>query len=137
MVRVLLAACLLSGCSAGTAVGASTVTAMALGASALNRSAGGCYAVCTNGTVCNRATGWCERMPCDGRCAPDEHCETSYNASYCAPGAAADIASKSPASSGGTKVPVMQQPPPPASGGPPQPVPAAEQGAPGSSRQQP
>lgn len=35
-------------------------SAIALGASALQRSAGGCYAQCVGGTVCNPASGFCE-----------------------------------------------------------------------------
>jgi hypothetical protein len=33
---------------------------VALGVSAAQKSGGGCYAVCTNGTVCNAKTGLCE-----------------------------------------------------------------------------
>ncbi len=36
-------------------------TALAVGASAVQRSAGGCYAQCVGGTICNAATGFCER----------------------------------------------------------------------------
>ena len=35
-------------------------TAIAAGASAAQRSAGGCYAQCVGGTVCNSRTGFCE-----------------------------------------------------------------------------
>lgn len=35
-------------------------SAIAVGASAVQRSAGGCYAQCVGGTVCNPATGFCE-----------------------------------------------------------------------------
>jgi hypothetical protein len=35
-------------------------TALAVGASAAQRSAGGCYAQCVGGTVCNPRTGFCE-----------------------------------------------------------------------------
>jgi hypothetical protein len=36
-------------------------TALAVGVSAAQRSAGGCYAQCVGGTVCNPKTGYCER----------------------------------------------------------------------------
>ena len=36
-------------------------TALAVGVSAAQRSAGGCYAECVGGTVCNPKTGYCER----------------------------------------------------------------------------
>jgi hypothetical protein len=55
-------------------------TGLALGASAAQRSAGGCYASCVGGTVCNPRTGYCEsptaplvcqEQPGGGlRCAP-------------------------------------------------------------------
>ncbi len=35
-------------------------TAVAVGASAVQRSAGGCYAQCVGGTVCNPSNGFCE-----------------------------------------------------------------------------
>jgi hypothetical protein len=35
-------------------------TALAVGASAAQRSAGGCYAQCVAGTICNPRTGFCE-----------------------------------------------------------------------------
>ena len=117
MIRALLAAMLLSGCAASTVVGASTVTAAALGTSAMQRRAGGCYANCVNGTTCNPNTGLCERMPCDGACGRDEHCEVSALASKCEPGPPSDIASQAPGA--GKTIPFIP-PPPPVEGGPPQ-----------------
>ncbi len=35
-------------------------TAIAAGAATAQRASGGCYAVCTNGNVCNPRTGFCE-----------------------------------------------------------------------------
>ena len=125
MARVIaLFAVLLSGCAAGTAVGASTVTAVALGTSALQRKAGGCYAVCANGTQCNPNTGLCERMPCDGLCSADQHCEVTAIESKCAPGPPSDVVSTAPGGRGKT-LPILP-PPAPVEGGPPPIVPAAE-----------
>jgi hypothetical protein len=39
-----------------------------LGAAAAQRSGGGCYAVCTNGTICNPRTGLCEATAADTVC---------------------------------------------------------------------
>ena len=123
MLRIVLAL-LLSGCAASTLVGASTMTAAAIGSSAMQRKSGGCYAVCTSGTTCNPRTGLCERMPCDGLCTADEHCEVTAIESKCVPGSPpSDVASRAP----GTQrtLPVLPAPSP-VEGGPPQVVPAAE-----------
>ena len=45
-------------------------TAAAAGASLEQRAAGGCFAVCTNGTTCNPRTGYCEQPPPGAACAP-------------------------------------------------------------------
>ena len=127
MLRIGLIAVVLSGCAASTLVGASTVTAAALGTSALERKAGGCYAMCTGSTMCNPRTGLCEEKPCGGLCSADQHCEVSATKSWCAPGPPGDVAAKAPGSE--TKIPVLL-PPPGVSGGPPQIVPAAEQNPP-------
>jgi hypothetical protein len=63
----------LSGCVAD-AGGALLNTGVALAASAVSRSQGGCYAVCPVGTTCNEATGYCDALPCRGECAPFEEC---------------------------------------------------------------
>ena len=123
MARLALAWMLLSGCAASTAVGASTVTAAALATSGMQRHAGGCYATCTGGTTCNTNTGLCERMPCDGLCSRDEHCEVTAVESKCYPGPPSDVASKAPGT--GKTIP-FAPPPSGASGGPPEVVPAAE-----------
>ena len=96
MLRVALIGVLICGCAAPVAVGASTMTAAALGASAMQRKAGGCYAMCVQGTVCNPNSGLCERMPCDGACRSDQHCETTFNKSECVAGAPSDAVSKAP-----------------------------------------
>jgi hypothetical protein len=124
MLRPALVAMLLSGCTASTVAGASTVTAAAIGTSALQRKAGGCYAVCAHGTQCNPNTGLCERMPCDGLCGADQHCEISPVESKCAPGAGSDVVTTAP---GKQKTLPILPPPAPVEGGPPQVVPAAEQ----------
>jgi hypothetical protein len=59
----LLAVLALAGCGSTapyTAGAAAINTAVAVGASAAQRAGGGCYATCTNGTVCNARTGLCE-----------------------------------------------------------------------------
>jgi len=124
MLRSVLAAVLLSGCAASNLAGATTVTAAALGTSALQRKAGGCYAVCANGTTCNPNTGLCERMPCDGLCSAEQHCEVTAIESKCAPGPPSDVVSTAP---GKSKTLPILPPPAPLEGGPPQIVPAAEQ----------
>jgi hypothetical protein len=77
---ILAACCLLAvgcGTSSGTLIGAGLNTALGLGAAAASRAEGGCYAVCTAGTVCNPGTGMCERALCEGRCGDHEVCEDS------------------------------------------------------------
>jgi hypothetical protein len=69
-----LAAVFLSGCFGGAAGGAVLNTGIALGASAISRSQGGCYAACPAGTTCNEATGYCDPLPCRGECDPFEEC---------------------------------------------------------------
>jgi len=74
---VSLAVLFLSGC-VGDASGALATavfnTGVALGASAISRSRGGCYAACPVGTTCNTATGYCDPLPCRGECDPFEEC---------------------------------------------------------------
>jgi hypothetical protein len=127
VVRIALIAVLLPACAASMLVGATTVTAAAAGTSAIQRKAGGCYAICTAGTACNTNTGLCERQPCDGRCGPDQHCESSsFAESKCVAGAPSDVVSSAPGSQ--KTIPVLQPVPMPS--GPPQIVPAAEQNPP-------
>ena len=59
-----LLAALLASCRSSapyTLPSAAINTALAAGVSAAQRSAGGCYAQCVGGTVCNPATGFCEK----------------------------------------------------------------------------
>jgi hypothetical protein len=77
---VLAALCACRSTAPYTLPAAAINTAIAAGASAYQRSKGGCYSACTNGTVCNTRTGYCvpasEQDVCveDGaggmRCAP-------------------------------------------------------------------
>jgi hypothetical protein len=43
-------------------------TGVALGLAGAERARGGCYAVCTNGTVCNPRNGLCESATADAYC---------------------------------------------------------------------
>jgi hypothetical protein len=78
--RVLGAACLLATACASTAPyavqGAAINTALAVGAAALERASGGCFADCAPGTICNTATGFCEPqvVVCVGTEAEGEAC---------------------------------------------------------------
>lgn len=64
---VLLAACKSS--APYTVPAAVLNTGIALGSAAGQRAAGGCWAVCTHGTVCNERTGLCEAA------GPDRYCQ--------------------------------------------------------------
>jgi hypothetical protein len=60
---VLLAAAAVAGCRSSapyTVPAAALNTAVAVGAALEQKAAGGCYATCTHGTVCNPRTGYCE-----------------------------------------------------------------------------
>src|SRR5438046_9487300 len=88
-VRLAFFAVLLVACKTGspnTAIGAAVTTAAGLSASVANRAAGGCYAICTAGTVCNPRTGLCDREACGGRCGAGEVCEETFNGSKCVAG---------------------------------------------------
>ena len=69
---VLLAAVVvLSACASSaphTAGAAAINSGLALGEAAAQRASGGCYAVCTNGTVCNPRSGLCEKPAADAYC---------------------------------------------------------------------
>ena len=78
MVRVLglLFACSMGCQSAGPAVGDAVLnTAVAAAVAGVRRSQSNCYTHCAAGYVCNRATGYCDRIPCAGECKAWEHCE--------------------------------------------------------------
>jgi predicted small lipoprotein YifL len=60
---VVAAVLALTGCRSSapyTLPSAAVNTAIAAGASAAQKSAGGCYAQCVGGTICNPRTGFCE-----------------------------------------------------------------------------
>jgi hypothetical protein len=60
---VLLAAAAVAGCQSSapyTLPAAALNSALAVGAALEQKAAGGCYATCSHGTVCNPRTGYCE-----------------------------------------------------------------------------
>lgn len=68
---------LLAGCkSGGSGDVASAVinTTIAVAASGVSRSQGGCYAACPTGTTCDASTGYCVSLPCRGQCKAHEQC---------------------------------------------------------------
>jgi hypothetical protein len=78
-----LAAALLScnGHGGNVLIGA----AMGLTAAGVSRSQGGCYAACPVGTTCNKATGYCDELPCRDRCSANEICDTTLAEPACMP----------------------------------------------------
>ena len=87
--RALCTIALLAACKTGgsnTMAGAATVSAVAIGAAAVERATGGCIAICTAGTTCNPAKGLCEPVPCRGECGPNEHCEQTFSGNKCVSG---------------------------------------------------
>jgi hypothetical protein len=78
---------LLSGCAgaSGAVVNAAVNTAIAATASGVSRANGGCYAACPVGTKCNAGTGYCDPLPCNGRCRTDEACEGFGLQEHCVP----------------------------------------------------
>jgi len=92
--RIVFAALLVFACKTGssnTVAGAATTSAVAVGFAMAERAAGGCIAICTAGTACNRATGLCEPMPCRGECGPNEHCEQTFSGEKCVAGGPTSI----------------------------------------------
>ena len=83
-----------------------TNLAFGVGASAVSRASGGCYAVCQQGESCNEKTGLCEPLPCRGRCNASETCEEGFFGVKCVPGPALSITT-------GAAVPASTVPPPP------------------------
>ena len=101
---------LLAGCSTGTAAGADSMTAAAVGAAAVSRAKGGCIALCNPGTMCNPNTGLCETDPCGGRCDASEACEGTFTGARCV----RSLAGVSTRADGGAKTlpiaPVLEAP---------------------------
>lgn len=61
--------------SGSSAAGAAVLGSLAAASAVASRAAGGCYAQCAYGTVCNTATGLCERLPCGGQCLEGQVCD--------------------------------------------------------------
>ena len=127
----LLCAATLAGCHTGgtsTFVGASTMTALAMGSAVAERAAGGCIAMCTNGTVCNPQNGLCEVLPCRNQCQATEHCEQTFSGEKCVAGGPTSVETlvkgKTPV------VPAFLPATAPPQNGSPTIVPTAEQAAP-------
>ncbi len=76
---------LVSGCGgSGAAVANAAInTGIAVTASAFQRSRGGCYAVCIDGTVCNPANGLCEKRTCARGCGANQFCNRSGAVPMC------------------------------------------------------
>jgi hypothetical protein len=74
VLTVLLQMGCVGGAASGAILNAAFNTGVAVGASAVSRSQGGCYAACPAGTTCNKATGYCDPIPCRGECDPFEEC---------------------------------------------------------------
>ena len=91
---LILGACATQRSEFGTPVSpaeAALVTGIAVGAAAASRAAGGCYAVCSYGTVCNPQTGYCDVLPCRGLCTADQECDMRGPIHTCVPRSAADL----------------------------------------------
>lgn len=91
--RIALVALLLAGCHANTnaVAGALVMTPLALGASAISRSSGGCYAVCQQGEHCNQKNGLCEALPCRGECPASQGCEETFFGVKCIDGTSLSV----------------------------------------------
>lgn len=103
----LCAAVALAACKSSapyTLPAAALNTGAGAGAAMSKRASGGCYAVCTNETVCNPRTGLCERASAASPVAsPAEYCK-----------------GESAASKGCKQIGIsLEQPPPPAAPAPP------------------
>jgi hypothetical protein len=64
----------LAGCASSapyTLPAAILNTTLAAGVAATQKASGGCVATCTNGTICNPRTGFCERVETVDVCTPD------------------------------------------------------------------
>lgn len=58
-------------------------TTLAVAASGVSHSQGGCYASCPNGTKCDPTTGYCVSLPCRGQCKAHEQCVENGLQSKC------------------------------------------------------
>ena len=85
MIRPLLVVLLATSCGAsGSQIATAAVaSAVALTASGISRSTGGCYASCPTGTTCNSVTGLCDVLPCRGVCDEDQECDDTGPIAKC------------------------------------------------------
>jgi hypothetical protein len=87
--RVLALAAVVTACKSSapyTLPAAALNTGLAAGISAAQRSMGGCYATCTNGTACNPKTGFCEKTETACSCPGGEVClRSSSGVPNCVP----------------------------------------------------
>jgi hypothetical protein len=67
----------------GAAAAAAINTTLAVAASGVSRSQGGCYAACPTGTTCDHSTGYCVSLPCRGQCKAHEQCVEGDLVSKC------------------------------------------------------
>ncbi|KFE58424.1 hypothetical protein [Hyalangium minutum] len=77
---------LLAGCASGgsnTVAAAIINTTVAVAASGVSRSQGGCFSACAPGTTCDPNTGYCVALPCRGRCKDHEQCVEDGFKSQC------------------------------------------------------
>ena len=129
----LLCAGALASCHTGgtsTLAGTTTMTALAMGSAVAERAAGGCIAICTNGTACNPQNGLCEVLPCRNQCSATEHCEQTFTGDKCMPGATTGVESVANAEKNKPKIPVGVPTSSVPQTGTPTVVPAAEQNPP-------
>lgn len=117
--RIALCLSLLAGCNAApnAIAGAAVMTPLALGAAAISRSSGGCYAVCQQGQQCNSNTGLCEALPCRGECPSSQTCEETFLGGIkCIDGTALSAQGAVPAKASVPAAPPPAAPPPAAPG---------------------
>jgi hypothetical protein len=86
--RLLIGIALFAVAACTRAAGTAAILNMGIAAAAsgVSRAYGGCYAACPTSTTCNPATGYCDTLPCHGRCSEDEHCDASGLFDRCLPG---------------------------------------------------
>lgn len=74
-----------SGCAASAAAvtNAALTTAIAASVSGARRANGDCFTVCNPGTTCNKETGYCDPLPCGGKCEFDQQCVLTPTGEAC------------------------------------------------------
>lgn len=82
---LLLAVVGFSGCAASAAAvtNAAVTTAIAASVSGARRAQGDCYTPCNPGTTCNKETGYCDPLPCGGKCDFDQQCVITATGEEC------------------------------------------------------